>query len=138
MRYFLTILLAVVACQGCYATHINTTATPEPEELSHRQAFALWGTVALSDPTGGQCPNGLASAHSSLSPLDILIDAGVGIVAAGIVLGTCKDDAATCSSRSASAGTLATGLFGTRTVTFHCAAGPLIAPPPVTTPAAAK
>ena len=124
----LFLVLAAIALQGCYNTHVNTRATPLPEEHSDRQMFTLWGMVPLSDPAGHQCPNGLASAKSKLSAVDWVIDAGVGIVAAGVALGTCQGDASTCANRATSVGTLATGLFGTRTVTYHCAA-----PPPVAT-----
>ncbi len=123
----LTLVLAAIALQGCYATHVNTRATALPEEHSDRQLFMLWGLAPLSDPAGAQCPNGVASVKSKLSAVDILIDAGVGVVAAGVALGTCQDTPAACANRATSLGTLATGLFGTRTVIYHCAAGPATA-----------
>jgi hypothetical protein len=125
-------VVAVLASQtGCYHTKIQTYREPIGREHEDRQWFALAGLVPLSSPAGRECKNGLAYADSRMSGTDWLIGVGLGL--AGGLLGSAAcagEDAVVRGSCASTGASLATFLFGSRTVEYACAAGPEYGPPP--------
>lgn len=137
MMRTLALGLAVALTSGCYTTKVYSGKASEGPQRDTRQWFLINGLAPLSPPAGQECEHGLATAESSEGAVDILI--GVGLSVAGAAIGalacggTQSDPltgAAASSFCATSGATLLPWLFGTRTVTYTCAAGKSAALPP--------
>jgi len=133
MRHASTLVFAVVLTSlfgGCHKTQIRSPHA-QPVGLTHedRQWFTVGGLVGLSGAAGDECRGqGVAHATSRASGWDILIDAGIGIVAGIVGSEVCSDiddrkEYAACVSMMAGAGPL---LISARTVTYRCSGGEVV------------
>ncbi|HWO08721.1 MAG TPA: hypothetical protein VNN80_04555 [Polyangiaceae bacterium] len=115
-------VLFTLLLSGCYTTKVYTPAPASGPELQDRQWFTIGGLVPLSEPTGEQCPGGLARAESKLGVVDILINIGLGVaggvVGAAICNNKSEDDQRACSFLGAG---LVPFLIASRTVQYTCA-----------------
>jgi hypothetical protein len=135
------VALITLLLSGCYTTKIYTGAIPVGPEHSDRQWFTLGGLASLSDPTGQQCPAGIARAESELAGFDVLINIGLAVAGAigGAVACNSSGEATQSACSSAGAG-LVPFLLASRTVRYTCT-GPAATPgnwppPPVQAPPA--
>jgi hypothetical protein len=126
----LAVGLAVALTSGCYTTKVYSGKAPEGPQHEARQWFLINGLAPLSPPAGQECQNGVSTAETSAGAVDILIS--VGLAAAGgaigaLACGSGQQDpltGATAGTACALTGSsLLPWLFGTRTVTYTCAAG---------------
>jgi hypothetical protein len=115
---------------GCYTTKVYTPAPASGPEFRERQWFTLGGLASLSDPTGQQCPSGVARAESELAVVDVLINVGLavvgGVAGAAICNGESESDQRLCGSAGAG---LVPFLFASRTVQYSCAGSGAAVPP---------
>jgi len=115
---------------GCYATRVMSGRPAGGPEVTERQWFLIGGLAPLSGPAGRECTNGVAWVESKQGAVDILISIALGAggaLAGGLACasntGDSNVDAAVRSSCASVGSGLLTGLLGTRTVTYACAAG---------------
>ena len=116
-----------VAASSCYATKAQSPGLVQGGEVSRHQWFALWGAVPLSSDVGSECTAGLASVESKVGVVDMLIDIGVAVGGAILAANTLCQDATYQSginpSCTLAAGSLATSVLSSRTVSYHCSLG---------------
>jgi hypothetical protein len=124
----LALLLTLALACGCYWTKFRSDARGRRTEYTRRQLFFLFGLVPLSSAAGDECEDaGISRAESGIGGVDILLQIGLQVGATLLAGKVCEIPANATNEEISqalacfSAVQLGAGLFGTRTVTYHCA-----------------